>query len=59
MSYTFKMIIEKKLAAKIDEIDKFIIFEKDSENTLTFDKQIQIFCSKVTQIADYIKKNNK
>jgi hypothetical protein len=58
MSYTFKMIIEKRLSAKIDESDGFIYFEKHNDNLLTFDKQIQNFCSKVTQLADYIKKNN-
>jgi hypothetical protein len=50
------MIIEKRMSARVDENERFIYFEKPKENALSFDKQIQNFCTKVTQLADYIKK---
>jgi hypothetical protein len=53
------MILENKFKAKIDELDKFIYFEKENEHSLIFDKQIQNFCSKVILLSDYIKKKNK
>jgi hypothetical protein len=50
------MILENKIKAKIDEINKFIYFEPEPTNALIFDKQIHNFCLKVLQLADYIKR---
>jgi hypothetical protein len=52
------MIIENKIKAKIDEINKFIFFETEASNSMVFDKQIQNFCLKVLDITEYIRKKN-
>ncbi len=52
---TFKMILENKIKAKIDEINEFILFEPEQTNSLFFDKQINNLCANVLLLADYIK----
>jgi hypothetical protein len=58
LNLTFKMILENKINAKIDEVNKFIYFEPEPSNSLIFDKQIQNFSLKVLHLADYIKKKS-
>ena len=55
LNYTFKMSAEKKINATIDEKRKLIFFEKEAENMLGFDKQIQTFCLKAKMLSEYIK----
>lgn len=50
------MILDNKINAKIDEINRFIFFEPEPSNSMVFDKQIHNFCLKVLQVSDYIKK---
>ena len=50
------MILENKIKAKIDEKNKYILFDPEPSTSLTFDKQIHNFCLKVLQINEYIKK---
>lgn len=49
------MIIDKKINAKIDEINKFIFFVPESTTSLSFDKQIHNFSLQVVQLSEYIK----
>ncbi len=56
LNFTFKMILEKKIKAKIDEINQIIFFDPEQSNALFFDKQISNFCLNVLQLADYIKR---
>jgi hypothetical protein len=44
-SLLFKMIIDGRIKGKIDEIEGFLIFNKDSNQV--FDSQVKNFCSKV------------
>jgi len=56
LNYTFKMIIDNKIRAHIDEINEFIVFEAEPSNSSMFDMQIQNFCLKVLQITEYMRK---
>ncbi len=58
MNYTFKMILDKKINARIDEADEYIYFISDKENSTNFDKQIQGFCLKVMSLSAYIQSKN-
>jgi len=51
------MILDKKIMAKIDELDKIIYFYQEKQETcLNFDQQIHNFCFKVHELNEYIKK---
>jgi len=55
LNYTFKMIVEDKIKASIDEKKMFILLKKEKSINLNFDKQIQNFCLKTKNLVEYIK----
>ena len=56
LSTAFKMVLDEKLNAKIDEINELVYFEAEASQTLNYDLQIQNFCTQVLHTADYIRK---
>lgn len=58
INHTFKMILDKKINARIDEAEEYIYFISDKENSSNFDKQIQNFCLKVMNLSTYIQAKN-
>jgi len=49
-----RMISEGRMSGKIDQIEKLVYFEHDSEQILHWDKRIERVCSSVNQIIDVI-----
>ena len=48
-SLVFKLIIEERIRAKIDEDKKLLLFTKE-DNSLKFDKQVKSFCNRLIAI---------